>query len=178
MKEMTDDLMTTASLLRPDPDSHVVSDAVRKHFTVYIASSRRYLADVRLLHGLLLVVDAKIKVLDWTIKSLDAREDVDQCDEVFSFCRNASMFGDLVIYFGASGQDAGVQVGMAYAAGVPILGIKGIGEKPGIMLNGAVTVWKSILETPRVVQIMANCRMPNCRACPYINSCYVGQPTT
>ena len=46
-----------------------------------------------------------------------------------------------MIYYGASGQDAGVEVGLAAGAGVPVLGIRGPLEGPGLMLHGAVSVW-------------------------------------
>ena len=61
--------------------------------------------------------------------------------EVYAFCRNACLTADLVIYYGASGQDAGVEVGLAAGAGVPVLGIRGPLEGPGLMLHGAVSGW-------------------------------------
>ena len=61
--------------------------------------------------------------------------------EVYAFCRNACESADLLIYYGASGQDAGVEVGLAAASGTPILGIRGPLEGPGLMLHGAATAW-------------------------------------
>ena len=47
---------------------------------------------------------------------------------------------------GASGQDAGVEVGLARAWGVPVLGIRGPLEAPGLMLYGAASVWVESVE--------------------------------
>lgn len=74
--------------------------------------------------------------------------------KVYEFCKNACREADLVIYYGASGQDAGVETGMASAAGVPILGIEGPLEAPGLMLNGAVNVWAHSME--EVLEIVAS----------------------
>ena len=46
----------------------------------------------------------------------------------------------------ASGQDAGVEVGLAAGAGVPVLGIRGPLEGPGLMLHGAVSGWVDSVE--------------------------------
>jgi len=61
--------------------------------------------------------------------------------QVYAFCRDACLTADLVIYYGASGQDAGVEVGLAAGTGVPVLGIRGPLEGTGLMLHGAVTAW-------------------------------------
>lgn len=117
---------------------------------IYIASSFKHLHGVRLLGRELNRLGCQI--LDWTEKAtpppgLTPAErriwmDTDVAGgEVFEFCKNACMTADLVIYYGASGQDAGVEVGIAVASGVPVLGIRGPLEGPGLMLHGAVTVW-------------------------------------
>lgn len=123
--------------------------------SVYIAGSFRHMHGVRLLGREL----AKLgfTVLDWTARAtppqgLTAAQrriwmDTDQDGgQVFTFCRNACQEADLVIYYGASGQDAGVEVGLAAAAGVPVLGIRGPLEAPGLMLHGAATVWVDSIE--------------------------------
>ena len=66
--------------------------------------------------------------------------------EVYAFCHNACLTADMVIYYGASGQDAGVEVGLAAGAGVPVLGIRGPLEGPGLMLHGAVSGWVDSVE--------------------------------
>lgn len=125
-------------------------------FTVYIASSFKHLHGVQLLCKELRRLDCEI--LDWTAKATPPPEltaaqkriwmDTDpEGGEVFKFCQNACKVADLLIYFGASGQDAGVEVGMAYAHGLPIIGIRGPLESPGLMLHGAITYWTADTET-------------------------------
>lgn len=76
---------------------------------------------------------------------------------IFAFCSSACASVDLVIYIGESGQDAGVEVGIAWAAGVPILGIAGPLEEPGVMLSCAVSAWvtlDALLEDPAHVSAL------------------------
>lgn len=123
---------------------------MRETMTVYIAASFKHRHGVRLLGRELERLDCLI--LDWTSRAtpppgLTAAEkriwmDTDpEGGEVYRFCRDSCMQADLLIYYGASGQDAGVEVGMAAASGVPVLGIAGPLEAPGLMLHGAATVW-------------------------------------
>ena len=117
--------------------------------TLYIASSFRHVHGVRLLSRELRRLN--YEVFDWTEEAtppegLGAMErriwmDTDHGGEVFGFCAMACRTADLVVYMGAAGQDAGVEVGMARASGVPILGVRGPLESPGLMLYGAVDVW-------------------------------------
>lgn len=117
---------------------------------IYIAASFKHLHGVRLLGRELTRMGCNI--LDWTAKAapppgLTAAQrriwmDTDQQGgQVYAFCRGACCTADLVIYYGESGQDAGVEIGMAAASGVPILGIRGPLESPGLMLHGAVSAW-------------------------------------
>lgn len=119
-------------------------------FTIYIAASFRHKHGVRLLGAELRKLGCEI--LDWTAKAspppgLTPAErriwmDTDlEGGEVYEFCRHACQNADLLIYYGESGQDAGVEVGLAAASGVPVLGILGPLEGPGLMLHGAVTGW-------------------------------------
>lgn len=122
---------------------------------VYIAASFRHRHAVRLL-GLKLR-EFGYEILDWTDKATppqglsvaQRREwmdtDVEE-GEVFSFCKNSCLQADFLVYFGESGQDAGVEVGIAYGGGVPLLGIRGTLEAPGLMLYGAVDVWVEDIE--------------------------------
>lgn len=91
-------------------------------------------------------------ILDWTEKAtpppgLAPAErriwmDTDQeGGQVYKFCRDACVNADIVVYYGESGQDAGVEVGIASASGTPVLGIRGPLEGPGLMLHGAADVW-------------------------------------
>lgn len=117
---------------------------------IYIAASFRHLHGVRLLGRELKRLGCQI--LDWTAwaslpPGLTPAErriwmDTDHAGgQVYGFCRQACLTADLVIYFGASGQDAGVEIGLAAGVGAPILGIRGPLESPGLMLHGAVTAW-------------------------------------
>ncbi len=116
---------------------------------VYVASSFRHVHAVRLLNRELLRLGYNL--FDWTEKATppeglnptQRREwmDTDHGGEVFSFCAMACRSADLVIYLGGAGQDAGVEVGMAHGAGIPVLGIKGPLESPGLMLYGACSAW-------------------------------------
>ncbi|MDR2696118.1 MAG: translation initiation factor 2 [Deltaproteobacteria bacterium] len=121
----------------------------------YIAASFRHTHGVRLLGRSMR--DLGFSLLDWTEKAapppgltpLERRRwmDTDSAGgQVFAFCRNACVTSHLVVYFGASGQDAGVEVGMAHAAGAPVLGIRGPLEGPGLMLHGAVDCWVERIE--------------------------------
>lgn len=117
--------------------------------TVYIAASFRHVHAVRLLSRELRRMGYEL--FDWTEEAtppegLSAQErrvwmDTDHGGEVFGFCAMACRTADLVIYLGASGQDAGVEVGMARASGIPVLAVRGPLESPGLMLYGAAEVW-------------------------------------
>lgn len=122
---------------------------------IYIASSFKHMHGVRLLGRELRSYG--FTILDWTEKATPpagltpaqrrAWMDTDtEGGQVFSFCRDACVQADLVVYFGASGQDAGVEVGIAYGAGVPVLGIRGPLEAPGLMLHGAICQWVDSVE--------------------------------
>lgn len=118
--------------------------------TVYIAGSFKHKHGVRLLGHCLRLQGWTI--LDWTEKAVPPENlppaerrvwmDTDTSGgAVYTFCSGACTGATLVIYYGASGQDAGVEVGLAHGAGVPVLGIRGPLESVGLMLNGAVDVW-------------------------------------
>lgn len=123
-------------------------------FTVYVASSFKHLHAVQLLSREL--HKQGYLVVDWTQKAtppegLNAAQrrqwmDTDHGGEVFAFCAKACTTADLVLYLGTAGQDAGVEIGMAFAAQRPVLGIRGPLESPGLMLHGAVTVWAETVE--------------------------------
>lgn len=116
---------------------------------LYIASSFRNLHTVRLFGRALNALD--FELLDWTAKAkppegLTPAErrmwmDTDHGGEVFAFCEEACRNADIVVYLGSSGQDAGVEVGIARGSGVPVLGVRGPLEAPGLMLYGAGSIW-------------------------------------
>ena len=123
--------------------------------TIYVAGSFKHKHGVRLLGRELRSMGCRL--LDWTEKAVPPPgltpaerriwmdTDMDG-GQVYSFCRDACIMADMVIYYGASGQDAGVEVGLAAGAGVPVLGIRGPLEGPGLMLHGAVSLWTDSIE--------------------------------
>lgn len=117
---------------------------------IYIASSFRNLHAVDLLMDRL--QDAGHSVLDWTkfapplpagMRPEERRSvlDSDSRGQIFEFCTSASGGADLVIYLGESGQDAACEVGIAFNAGVPVFGLGGPLEAPGLILSRAVSAW-------------------------------------
>ena len=126
----------------------------------YIAASFKHKHGVRLLGQNMR--DLGFTLLDWTEKAvppprltpIERRPWMDTDSEggtVFSFCRDACMNAQLLVYYGASGQDAGVEIGMAHATGIPVLGIRGPLEGPGLMLHGAVDCWTENIEEALVL---------------------------
>ncbi|MDE7065392.1 MAG: translation initiation factor 2 [Desulfovibrionaceae bacterium] len=120
--------------------------------TIYTAASVRHMHAVRLFHEALRARIPGIRILDWTTKATPPADltseqrrrwfDTEQQGgQVYTFCRDACACADVVVYLGQSGQDAGVEVGIAAGAGVPVIGVRGPLEAPGLMLHGAVDVW-------------------------------------
>lgn len=140
--------------------------------TIYIASSFKHLHGVRLLGRELRSFG--FAILDWTEKATppsglnpaQRRQWMDTDTEggqVFDFCHDACKQADIVVYFGASGQDAGVEVGIACGAGVPVLGIRGPLEAPGLMLHGAMSAWaESVEEALALLQHVATHAKQHC----------------
>lgn len=64
----------------------------------------------------------------------------DKAQSSFDYDTNGAMYSDLVIYISPSGKDAAAEVGMAYAKGVPILGLYAKGEDFGLMRK-MMLVW-------------------------------------
>ncbi len=153
-------------------------------FTVYTAASFRQLHAVRLFHEALRARIPNVRILDWTEKGtppegltpeerrrwFDTEQDGGQ---VYAFCRDACGSADVVIYLGESGQDAGVEVGIAAGAGVPVIGVCGPLEAPGLMLHGAVNVWCYDIE--QVIVLLAHlagqCGEVDCRDCKALDIC-------
>lgn len=133
--------------------------------SVYVAASFKHMHAVRLLGRELRLMG--FVIFDWTEKASlppgltpaqrRAWMDTDQeGGQVFTFCRDACIIADILIYFGESGQDAGVEVGLACGAGVPVLGVRGPLEAPGLMLHGAMTAWAdSVEEALELLQAVA-----------------------
>lgn len=51
----------------------------------------------------------------------------------FRYDTEGAMHSDLVVYIGPSGIDAWAEVGVAFASGVPVLGLHAKGEQAGLM---------------------------------------------
>ena len=149
-----------------------------KALTIYTAASFRLLHTVKLFHMAVRERIPGITILDWTDKATppdgltpaQRREwfDTEQSGgQVYAFCRDACGSADVVVYLGQSGQDAGVEVGMAAAAGVPVIGVRGPLEAPGLMLHGAVDVW--CYDIQQVLQVLSRlagqCAGSDCRDC-------------
>ena len=58
----------------------------------------------------------------------------------------------LLFIIGESGQDAGVEIGLACAYDKPIIGIRGPLESPGLMLHGSVSIW--VEDAGHVIEII------------------------
>lgn len=156
-------------------------------FTLYTIASARQIHAVRLFHKAVRDAMPDVRILDWTtlptppagLSPLQRREwrATDACGEIFSFCRDACGHSDLVVYLGPAGQDAGVEIGLALAAGVPILGVRGPHEEPGLMLQRAVVKWTpDVVQAVHDIETLAQClrSMPHCtRQCELSDLCGV-----
>lgn len=118
--------------------------------TIYLISSFRSLPAVLLLRDAL--VRAGHKVLDFSslapplpdsmpTEARRAALDSDERGAIFQFCTHACASADLCVYVGPAGQDAACEVGIAYAAGVPLFGLISPLDSPGLILNGCVSQW-------------------------------------
>lgn len=155
--------------------------------TLYTIASARQLHAVRLFHQAVRDAVPDVQILDWTDLAappagLSPRQrrdwrDTDAAGEVFSFCRDACGQSDLVVYLGPAGQDAGVEIGLALAAGVPILGVRGPREEPGLMLHRAVVKWTTdVVQAVHDIETLAQClrSIPHCtRQCALSDLCGV-----
>lgn len=103
----------------------------------------------------------------------DWRDSERQGGQVYRFCRDACASADVVVYLGHSGQDAGVEVGLAVGAGVPVIGVAGPLEAPGLMLHGAVNLWcRDIREAVSLLSRLAgNCGGVACDTCKVSTLC-------
>ena len=97
--------------------------------TLYICTSTRNLAAYRKLQQALEL--APYEVQDWTRflpkpgPDFDQRKNEDPHGAAFSYCSRSLGGVDLVVYLGPSGCDASAELGIAWAAGVPVWGVAG-----------------------------------------------------
>lgn len=156
-------------------------------FTLYTIASARQIHTVRLFHKAVHDTMLNVRILDWTtlatppagLTPIQRREwlDTDASGKIFAFCRDACGQSDLVVYLGPAGQDAGVEIGLALAAGVPILGVRGPREEPGLMLHRAVVKWTTdVVQAVHDIETLAQClrSIPHCtRQCALSDLCGV-----
>lgn len=139
---------------------------------IYIASSFRNLNAVRLL-TLILSKNGHV-VEDWTrlapplpdtmpMHERRAMLDSNERGDIFDFCTGCCGSVDLVIYLGPAGQDAGGEVCVAWASGVPVWGLAGPLEKPGLIINGAVSRWFS--SATELLAAINSSFIQRCRVC-------------
>ena len=151
-------------------------------FKVFTVSSYRNLHAVRLFQRELLLMVPHVEILDWThiapptsltmqerMRRVIAGQDCLVPGKCEQFCHAA----DLVVYYGDSGKDTALQVGMARAIGTPVLGIPGPLEEVGLMLQHAVAAW---VDSPQkaidLIASVTNChqgraasRLTLCKMC-------------
>lgn len=72
----------------------------------------------------------------------------------FEYDTNGAMYSDLVIYVGPSGKDAAAECGMAFARGVPIIGLWAKGEDFGLMRRMMIGWVHSYLDVLQLIDAM------------------------
>ncbi len=91
-------------------------------------------------------------LFDWTPllpppgQDFELRKDDDPQGNIFDYCSRACASADLIVYIGPSGMDASFELGIAYASGVPVWGVGGPEERPGLMIRGGVSRWFPTVE--------------------------------
>lgn len=114
-------------------------------YKVYIAASWRHEHAVRMLTEKIRFLG--VEVLSFVENSADvaglaSKPDGKEFDEwvwsedgydKFQFDTNSATNASAVIYLGPSGTDAWAEVGAAWSAGVPVLGLSAKGEQAGLM---------------------------------------------
>ena len=149
-------------------------------FKVFTVSSYRNLHAVRLFQRELLLMVPHVEILDWThiapkptipVKERKLRMIVGQDCLVPEKCEKFCHSADLVVYYGDSGKDTALQVGMARAIGTPVLGIPGPLEEVGLILQHTVSAW---VDSPQkaidLIATVTNCHqggdpMRHCKRC-------------
>jgi len=107
---------------------------------IYIASSWKNQHGVEMLTALLR--QAGHEVVSWVENNNGESErgfpfeqwvNTSEADQSFLFDTNGATKSDLVIYYAPSGKDACAELGAAWAANVPIIGLYAKGEDLGLM---------------------------------------------
>lgn len=117
--------------------------------SLFIAASIRQACSVQRLQRAIRIAAPSVQIFDWTAAP---------GSQFFSFCSDACKSADLVVCYGHVGQEIGIQAGMAYAVGAPVIGIRNRQEAPGPMMAGCVTRWADGEEVvPGLVAQLAGC---------------------
>lgn len=136
--------------------------------TLYIATSFSREDDVRRLHNAIQEVAPAVQILDWT--TLEKPSSIPPPTMVqpernpyveksfFSFCAEACRSADLVICYWDSRPETSVQVGIAYGAGTPVLGIRSRQEAVTPMLASCLDCWlDNSHAVPALIAKLAKC---------------------
>lgn len=75
-------------------------------------------------------------------------------DDCFNFDINGATQSDLLIYYGPAGKDAAAEMGAAFGAGVPILGLRAKGEDFGLMRKMAIRWYDNIDDLVTTTSLM------------------------
>ena len=159
---------------------------------LHIAAAPGQVDAVRCLRDAVMAAAPSVQILDWTERELPLprsplsgamalRERNRTLDrQFFSFCADACMSADLVVCLG-TGQETVIQAGMAYMAGIPVLGIRDPQTEPGFMMEGCIARWVSGVDAvPELVARLADCwrrdiesaePSATCRRCPVQDIC-------
>jgi len=79
-----------------------------------------------------------------------------ESEQSFEFDTKGATESDLVIYYGPAGKDACAELGAAWGAKVPIIGLMAKGEDIGLMRKMAMTWCHRYSEVLQVVEAMSN----------------------
>ena len=113
---------------------------------IYIASSWKNVHAVEMLTALLREKDHQ--VISWVennygenhIEDFEKWIETDKAQQSFEFDTQGVINSDMVIYISQSGKDAAAECGMAWAKGIPIIGLASKGEDFGLMRK-MMRVW-------------------------------------
>ena len=117
--------------------------------SLFIAASIRQACAVQRLQRAIRLAAPSVQIVDWTAAP---------GSQFFSFCSDACKSADLVVCYGHVGQEIGIQAGMAYMAGIPVLGIRDRQMEPGFMMESCVSRWvDDMADVPPLVARLQHC---------------------
>lgn len=98
-------------------------------------------------------------------------------DQSFHFDTVGATSGDLVIYYSPSGKDACAELGAAWAAGVPIVGLYAEGEDLGLMRKMAVKWYYRYPDLLAGVEMLSKTLSSNSKRTRPSSAIYVAETT-